>query len=395
MPYYQEKNKSKWTKDGRSWYFRCYYTDVYGKRKQKDSRLYKTKSEAKNAEIDFLSKHNIKSENDLNIMFIDVYSEWFALKKRSVKSTTAYSYTKIFDKNILEFFKKFKLHAIKVNTINDWYEFLSSGTLTIEYQNKLINQLGSILSYAKDNYNFNPKVVSHIVAQRDESVKIENKTVVDNFWTIGEFEYFIGNVDDKLYNLYFRFLYFTGLRFGEFAALNWNDLDFERKTLRINKTLTNKTGKGTYEIFEPKTKNAKRVIDLDDNLISLLKDYYMSEKNIYNFSKDFFIFGNIKPISSTTFRRNLNAYIKKSKIKKITIHGFRHSHVSLLFYLGCDTRDVAERIGDTISVVERVYYHMYADKKSNTVLALNNLFLRGKQEVELLKLKKSIDIQCF
>ncbi len=30
MPAYQEKNKDKWTKDGRSWYFRCYYTDMYG-----------------------------------------------------------------------------------------------------------------------------------------------------------------------------------------------------------------------------------------------------------------------------------------------------------------------------------------------------------------------------
>ena len=41
MPVYQEKNKNKLTKDGRSWYYRCYYTDIYGIRKQKISILVK------------------------------------------------------------------------------------------------------------------------------------------------------------------------------------------------------------------------------------------------------------------------------------------------------------------------------------------------------------------
>ena len=39
MPVYREKNKKKWTKDGRSYYFKCYYLDIYGKRKQYVSKL--------------------------------------------------------------------------------------------------------------------------------------------------------------------------------------------------------------------------------------------------------------------------------------------------------------------------------------------------------------------
>ena len=31
MAVYQEKDKSKWTKDGRSWYFRCYYPNLISK----------------------------------------------------------------------------------------------------------------------------------------------------------------------------------------------------------------------------------------------------------------------------------------------------------------------------------------------------------------------------
>ena len=106
-----------------------------------------------------------------------------------------------------------------------------------------------------------------------------------------------------------------------------------------------------------------------------------------------FIFGNIKPISTSTFRRKLNKYIEISGVKRITIHGFRHSHVSLLYFLGCDNRDIAERIGDTIQIVESTYYHMYPSKKSNTVKVLNELKIRGNQEVNKNIYNKNVDMQ--
>ncbi len=86
-----------------------------------------------------------------------------------------------------------------------------------------------------------------------------------------------------------------------------------------------------------------------------------------------FIFGNIHYIPSTTFRRNLNYYIDIAKVKKITPHGFRHSHASLLINLGCDSRDVAERLGDTVQMIEKTYYHMFPEKKKTTVKLLNSL----------------------
>ena len=78
-------------------------------------------------------------------------------------------------------------------------------------------------------------------------------------------------------------------------------------------------------------------------------------------------------MTPTTFSRCLDIYIKKSVVKKITPHGFRHSHVSLLFDLGCDSRDIAARVGDTVQVIENTYYHMFPSKKSHTVNALNNM----------------------
>ena len=39
MPVYMEK-KEKWTKDGRRYFYKCQYTDRYGNRKQKKSKLF-------------------------------------------------------------------------------------------------------------------------------------------------------------------------------------------------------------------------------------------------------------------------------------------------------------------------------------------------------------------
>ena len=47
--------------------------------------------------------------------------------------------------------------------------------------------------------------------------------------------------------------------------------------------------------------------------------------------------------------------------------------VSLLINLGCDSRDVANRIGDTVQIVESTYYHMFPNKRSRIINLINNL----------------------
>ena len=104
----------------------------------------------------------------------------------------------------------------------------------------------------------------------------------------------------------------------------------------------------------------------------LLKVCYNKVKNIYGFNHNKFVFGNERYIPASTFKRYLENYIKQAQVKLITPHWFRHSHVSFLINIGCDSKDVAERIGDTIRMIEKTYYHIFPDKKSITVRAINN-----------------------
>lgn len=372
MPVYKEKSKKRWTKDGRAYYFREYYIDQYGAKKQYRSEYYIDREKAEEERAKWLLQLKIDNDTSLNISFKEVYEEWYVYKSMTLKCTTAYKLKKSLDKNILNYFKIYKLNYIKMNVITLYYNYLQKQNLSPKYQNKMVGYLKELLTYASDNYNFDRKVLSKINKKRITSIENQQNSEW-NFWTYDEFNLFISYVDNEYWNLIFNFMYFTGLRIGEFIALTWNDLNFKNKTLRINKSYTNKSGNKDIHIVDPKTSNSIREIDLDDNLIDLLTKHYKNESQIYKFQKDMNIFGNIDYIAPTTFARYLDLYIKKANVKRITPHGFRHSHVSLLFHLGCDELEVAERVGDTVEVIRKTYYHMFPSKKSNTVKALNDL----------------------
>lgn len=372
MPVYQEKDKNKITKNGNTWYYRCYYTDKYGKRKQKESKKYATKKEAQIAERDFLKNTSTTDEIDYNVSFDIVYNEWLEYKKKAVKVTVFYNLKSSLDKNIYNYFKDYKLHSIKINIINNWINGLIEKDGSINWLNTMINYFKDMLNYARKYYDYDEKIIDSIQNVRDDKPKDKPTDAEINFWTYEEFQQFIKVVDNRYYYILFNFLYYTGLRVGELMALNWNDIDFKNHTLNITKALSVKVKGQDYVITKPKTENSIRIVDLDKNLIMLLKEHRKNEEKIYGFNNDMFLFGNVKHISQTTLKRHLDKYIKIAGVKHITIHGFRHSHISLLIYLGCDSRDVANRVGDTVETIEKTYIHMFPKKKEKTISVLND-----------------------
>lgn len=370
MPVYQKKGKNgKVIKDtkGNSWYYRCYYTNMYGNRKQRESKLYCTKSQAQEEERIFLN--SLMTETIVTkIKFCDVFYEWLNIKKNQIKPTTYYCIKKKAEKYILNYFCNYNIKDITINTIQKWSNSLFQNN-TVEYNNVIVTYLKEIICYCRDTYDIDNKIIGSI--QKRKSTRVIELNALPNFWEPEEFNAFLNVVDDLYYKLLFHFLFFTGLRIGELTALTWEDINFETNKLRVNKTFSNKCEGSHYIITSPKTKNSNRIIDLDDETIKLLKMHFNEEKKIYNFNNKLFIFGNVKHLSLTTFANHLKHYIELAGVKRITPHGFRHSHASLLINLGCDSREVADRLGDTIQIVEKTYFHLFSKKKKHSIELLN------------------------
>lgn len=145
------------------------------------------------------------------------------------------------------------------------------------------------------------------------------------------------------------------------------------------KSLTNKTQSKSYAIKEPKSTSSIRNIQVGKNLEMYLNKYKEKQSKIPGFNEEWFMFGNLKPLSSTTITREKDRAIKKSGVKRISIHDFRHSHASNLIANGINIVAVSKRLGHSnVEMTLRVYTHLikttedqllsYIDESSQNLL---------------------------
>jgi integrase len=63
----------------------------------------------------------------------------------------------------------------------------------------------------------------------------------------------------------------TGMRRGELLALEWRDIDFERGTLRVERSVEETRG-GGLRVKPPKTKRGRRIIGLPPKSVAMLRE---------------------------------------------------------------------------------------------------------------------------
>lgn len=376
MAIYNELDKSKWTKDGRHWYFVCYKKDFNGINKKYKSKKFFKKSDAEEAERLFLMKRDNPSNIKFDLVAKDYFNYLFTIRKDS----TIYTYLNAFKNNIEPYFKTFYINDINVQTINNWKDTVQKNKFSIRYLNKMYNILKGIFDFAMKNYGLptNPAVISgRFKEKNDKVVKDEEKI---RYITYEQFQQFISVIDDLMWKTFFTFLYYTGMRKGEVLALNWNDIDFENKTISVNKTLYSKL-KGKYTITSTKN-NLNRKIKMSKTLIDQLLIYKQEVMKYDDFKSEWFVFGCSRYLALTNIDRYKDHYFKLANLEPITIHEFRHSHVSLLIneFVKSGQTDttkfflmMSERMGHSIQVMQKTYMHLFPTVQDQIVDLLNNL----------------------
>lgn len=183
-------------------------------------------------------------------------------------------------------------------------------------------------------------------------------------------------MDDEYWRDVFQFLYETGLREGELFALTWENIFFQERKIRIRQSISPKCIEKTigYRIKAPKNQRSYRELDMQQSLYHILIKRLNHEKNKDGFNKSYFVFGDIKPLAQSTLARNLDYYIKLSGVKRITPHGFRHSHASLLIHNKIDDSLIAERLGHTVEELRRTYSHIYEKERGDMKTKLDSIF---------------------
>lgn len=69
---------------------------------------------------------------------------------------------------------------------------------------------------------------------------------------------------------------YSGIRISETLALNWNDIDFQKNIINIDKTLSQT--KHGYKISDPKTSTNSVKLTLDDTTMKILNKWQINQR---------------------------------------------------------------------------------------------------------------------
>lgn len=384
MPVYKNVSEKIDKKTGKersvtTYYVSVRYKDWEGKNQRHMKRGFTTKKEAKEYEAKFISSIS----NNCSMLFEDLVDRYIENKKlKNIKLSTLENKLSIINSHIIPTFGKMTVDAITPIIIQKWQKKLMNGNYAKTYLYLVNSVLKSILNYAVRYLGLakNPIEATETVGKKHSSSL--------NFWTLEEFNKFMNALLDEktnpcLQNVYkvkrpvlalaFKILFYTGLRKGELFALTANDIDFENKTITINKTYTRL--KQTDYITTPKTVNSNRVLTITDALAENLKEYIEAIPNLEPTDRIF------ETINSHSLRRALDYTAKAVGLKRIRVHDLRHSCCSLLFHLGCTPLEVKTYLGHkNIQITLNIYAHLYPealDDVSKKIQAVEQRYQNG------------------
>ena len=176
-----------------------------------------------------------------------------------------------------------------------------------------------------------------------------------------------------------------GIRRGELAGLEWKDIDFENKTMTIQRTSYRDKGGTTYT-KEPKTERSKRCITMPNKLIGYLleyRDWWNNRKSILKLawknSDRLLLSDDGRIVCPTMYVKWLKRISDNIDIPKVTLHSLRHTNITLQMIAGVDTKTVSTRAGHArASTTHDIYAHFLKSSDKNASETLNKLFNREK-----------------
>lgn len=131
----------------------------------------------------------------------------------------------------------------------------------------------------------------------------------------------------------------TGMRRSELFGLTREDLSIENLTFDVNKSRHYLAGKGKFTKYT-KNDSSIRIKSLPKSILEYLELYYQLLDNLEYKNEYIFDYLSIDGICSW-----FDKWQTKNNIKNIRFHDIRHTHATILLYLGVDVKTISERLG--------------------------------------------------
>jgi len=353
-------------KRGNVWQYEISYKDQDGKYKKLRKSGFTLKSDAILAASKLQSEHpNLKMAQSGSETLVNYFNRWIKTYKFNAVSTITYNKYQNTAKHARQLFGTLKLKdltkLIYQEKLNEFAQTHARRTVSC-----LHKQLRACILEALDERIILIDPTRKAVVTGRKIDKPEKALNYDDWSSL------ISNLDtDRIDELTIYLAAVTGMRYGEIVGLTREDIDLNESVITVNKTWDYKYKTG---FMKTKTVASNRKIAIDHRTVIKLRHYLsictttLNQPILMN-NKDHILV-------SAEINASLTAKLKTLDIPRITFHGLRHTHASVLLYKGVSVLSVSRRLGHSnITTTQSTYLHIIKELESqdkNKIISILN-----------------------
>ncbi len=281
--------------------------------------------------------------------------DYMAIAEKTLEPSTVNGYRKVCDAHLFPAFGDIALRELSPIIIRNW---LTGLNLTIKTVRNILIPLRNMLDQALNDGLIEKNPLDKIVLS-----KLLNKETSKSDWEVDPFDkeeikIILTEATGQSRNL-FQFAFFTGLRTSELIALEWNDIDWLKGTLRVTRAIVLKQEKGT------KTKAGVRDVLLLPPALEALK-----AQKAYTYLEGNRIFYNPRTNApwetDAQIRKTCWIHIlKKAKVRYRNPYQTRHTYASMMLSASENPLWVANQMGHkNTEMINKRYARWIPDKST-------------------------------
>ena len=306
-------------------------------------------------------------------MTVDYWFEyWISIKEKTVRPNTVRNYKeryhinikKVIGKQLLTEVKPLHCQLIFTNMADEGYR-----TSTI-YQTRIA--LYNMLEFAKEN-----DIIIHNPCKKSVKSDMGKPSEKKEALSVDIQKQFLESAKGQSYENQYRFILQTGLRTGELVGLKWNDIDFEEKTLKIERSMEYRYTTGAWRLGEPKSKSGYRTIPLTDEAIRILKSQKAKNQIIKyipdEWAEQVFLCRKGELVKNSTYDTALFKICDKANIKSFSMHVLRHTFATRCIEGGMLPKTLQKILGHSnIGITMNLYVHITEEEKLKEINMVAN-----------------------
>jgi integrase len=320
-------------------------------------------------------------------------TEWLekAVKPPAKRINTYRTYKRIITKKLVPALGAIRLQELKAADLKHYYSS-QAATLSSTTLSQYHTLISSALKAATLEGLLIRNVASIVVGK--PQIRRDHSDVSGNCWEADEAQKFLvaAKAEGARPAAFHSLALDSGARRGELCGLQWGDLDFDKGTVTFVRQLieTDDTGAPVFGLIK---NDMPRTVDLSAETVALLKEHKrhqaelkMANRTIYKdhslvFAKEWGERRNQRkdflglPLQANNLgEREFARIAKAANVKRISIHGLRHTSATLLLKAGVAPHVVQQRLGHKrIEMTLGIYAHALPSMQQDAARRLGSL----------------------